>query len=1422
MLLRTGLALLSLLPLATTHAGPTPASGRLKVLFLGDRGHHQPAARCQDVLAELHGRGIQLTYSEELEALSAARLEPYDAVLLYANIDVLPPQAEEALLSYVASGRGFVPVHCASFCFRNSEPFVELVGAQFQRHGTGTFRTRFVADHPILEGLQPFESWDETYVHSRHGEERTILSVREDDTVPGGAEPWTWIRRHGDGRIFYTAWGHDQRTWRNPGFHDLLERGIRWAAGGSAALEVTEPEVFTSSDAPVPIPSYQQGGYEDQSRMQDPLDPQTSLSRLALPDGLEARLFASEPLIAEPIALTFDERGRVWIAETLDYPNERKDEGGRDRISILEDTDGDGRADGSTVFAEGLSIPTGLVHTPEGLVVVQAPHTLLLLDHDGDDRADEQRVLFSGWGTGDTHAGPSNLRLGPDGWVWGTVGYSGFRGAVGGVEHRFGQGVLRFRPDGSELEYVAPTTNNTWGLGISEEFDVFASTANGNPSVHAVIPNRYYEAVEGLAPGALRTIAETTLFHAVNPSVRQVDYHGRHTAAAGHGLYTGRLLPERYWNRVAFVAEPTGGLVARLELEPQGSSFIARDRWNLLASDDQWTSPIVAETGPCGAVWIIDWYSFVVQHNPTPPGFENGAGNAYVTPLRDQQRARIWRVVPGGSHPAPVSSLAGRSLSELVAALRSDTLERRTTAQRLLVERHDPGPRGEQLISLLLDLAEEAELDGTGNAPAALHALWTLEQLGALEDDSLSERAEDVLVRSLRSPAPGLRRAAIQLLPRNELGRDLLLSAGLLEDQDGRVVVAALLALSEMPAGAAAGRAVAELLAGPDAGEDRWIADAATCAAARHDVGFLRAVLAGAATGPEEAGEDASQPAGPPENIILNGGAEEAAGEGDAASPAGWTTRTYSGRGQHGWVEGAGRGGGRALLIESDEPTDTSWTTEVRLDPDARYRLSGWVRSEGLEGRCHGALFNVHEIQGAQNARTEAVRGDTGWTEVAVEFAAEGRDRVTINALFGGWGQATGRAWFDDVRLERLPDPPFGGALGSAFARVARHHGSRAPADTIGAVLTALVDVEPEVSNALLTGLADGWPQGSSVEVGPVEAATLQAVWSRLGTESRPSLLRLLERWDQTELLGRSSGEVLAGLRADVQGGAWPRSRVAAARQLVLLADDGQTARLLLAQLALDAEPELAGGVLDALGSSTRPELGGELLEAFDRMTPLARRQAVKLLGRRAPWTRALLESIERGELPASTIGSAGWHELGQHPDPELAAMSRRVGGGAEEKRLEGDELLLRYAHVVEQGGDSSRGKTLFDEHCMRCHLLDGRGGRVGPELDGVGQRPPLELLTAILLPSRSVETNYQLWTARTKDGRIFSGRLASETRTTIELMDTEGESSIIGRDELEVLQPSSLSLMPSGLEQQLSEQGLADLLEYMASLSAH
>ncbi|WP_276088034.1 plastocyanin/azurin family copper-binding protein, partial [Pedobacter sp. JY14-1] len=322
------------------------------------------------------------------------------------------------------------------------------------------------------------------------------------------------------------------------------------------------------------------------------------------------------------------------------------------------------------------------------------------------------------------------------------------------------------------------------------------------------------------------------------------------TAAAGHNLYTARNFPKRYWNRIAFVNEPTGRVVHEAILEPKGSGFEEKDGWNFVASADEWFGPVHSEVGPDGAVWMLDWYNFIIQHNPTPAGFENGKGNAYINPLRDRTHGRIYRIVYKNAKPQQIKSLDRKSNASLIGGLKSDNMFWRTTAQRLIVENKD-----RSIAPQLYALIRDKNTDEIGiNAPA-VHALWTLHGLGLL--DGSNTEAFNVAVEALSHPAAGVRKAALQVLPDNSASLAALQKAGLLNDPSLNTRLAAILKSADLPASAEMGAELKAAAAMSQNSNDRWIAEALKVALARH----AQAADAHAGhTGQGKTGEGSSSP----------------------------------------------------------------------------------------------------------------------------------------------------------------------------------------------------------------------------------------------------------------------------------------------------------------------------------------------------------------------------------------------------------------------------------------------------------------------------------------------------------------------------------------------------------------------------------
>lgn len=1091
---------------------------RTEILFLGDNGHHKPIERVPEIMAALGSRGINFTYTDRLEDLTTDNLSKYDGLLIYANWDSIPKPQERALLDYVAAGHGIIPVHCASYCFRNSPEYVDkVVGGQFWRHRMDTIQTRFTQPNSaITAGLPSFKAYDETYLHSHLQADNNVLAVRDvkadqakDLTAAGRAdkteEPYTWTRTYGKGRVFYTAYGHDERTWSQPGFQQLLERGILWAVGDAVKKQhdALNPQAF--SYKPANLPNYEKRPGEQREQL--PLSPEESMKHIQVPVDFTMNLFAHEPNVMHPIAMSWDERGRLYVLVTKDYPNERKPEGGSDTIVICEDTDGDGKADKFTNFAEGLSIPTGMVFANGGLVVSQAPHMLFLRDTNGDDKADEKKILFTGFGTFDTHAGPSNLHYGFDNWLWGSVGYSGFKGVVGTSSDtlRFSQGFFRFKPDGSQLEFMTNTSNNTWGLGFDEMGNVFGSTANNSHGWYMAIPNKAFNARPGSMAGSRSTDTHKDM-KPITERVRQVDVFGGFTAAAGHNLYTARAFPKAYWNQVAFVSEPTGHIVHQNRMVKQGTDFsdveTGAGSFNLMAGADEWFAPVFAEVGPDGAVWVADWYSYIIQHNPVPEGFKNGSGNAYETNLRDFTHGRIYRVGYSKAPAYTAPKLNRNDATSLVSTLKNDNLFWRMHAQRLLVERgnRDVAPQ-------LWAIANDPSVDEIGlNAPA-INALWTLHGLGAISPSELE--------KALKHPCAEVRKTAVQVMPRTDAGTTMLLAQRTLNDAEPLVVLNSLLALSEAPAHSptrtASDQAILARLRETTGNDDRWLPDAFACALNSNNAHLLQQWLGAITPATKATGMDNSHATmdhsqhGPMASMTESPKAQPAVASAPKAIDG---VDLMVSRVSTEPVRPVVREAARTMIYVTNQgnvavPKGTPILLNIRFEGSNSATAGSkidYVSHTFNAGIAPGETVAIGRVNNGPWVGDLALVGEKpgDYTlSVSIDKDAAIPDADRKNNTYSTTISFRAPAQLRTVALERA----------------ARAYASTATPDSVVMMLQKAARLDSDEALAMVKGLSDGYTYGRKQKPSDGQQSLLASLTTKLPEDARPRLNRLLEAW---------------------------------------------------------------------------------------------------------------------------------------------------------------------------------------------------------------------------------------------------------------------------------------------------------------------
>jgi putative membrane-bound dehydrogenase-like protein len=478
---------------------------------------------------------------------------------------------------------------------------------------------------------------------------------------------------------------------------------------------------------------------------QSALTPSQALDRFKVAPGFEVELFAAEPMVRQPVTMTFDDRGRLWVIQYLQYPApagltpvqvdqylrtkydrvpEPPPRGptGADRITILEDTDGDGRADKAKDFVTGLNLASALAIGHGGVFVGQAPYLLFYPDRDGDDVPDgDPEVLLKGFGLEDAHAVVNSMQWGPDGWLYGAQG-STVTANIKGVE--FQQGIWRYHPVTHKFELFSEGGGNTWGLDFDRHGNTIAGTNWGDKVLLHQVQGGYY--IKGFTKhGPLHNPFTYGYFdHAPHEGWR-----GGHVTCGGI-VYRGDSFPSQMRDKY-IAANLLSNAVYWHDILPTGSTFRTRHAGELLTTDDVWFRPIDCLTGPDGSVYVADWYDVRANH---------------VIPedTWDKSNGRVWRIKAAGVKPVAVDPLSQRTTAELIHLLdhKNDWYARE--ALRILYERHDSAATA-ALREALVDSADEGR---------SLHALWALNACGGFDDQTalrlMGHSAADVRAWTVR------------------------------------------------------------------------------------------------------------------------------------------------------------------------------------------------------------------------------------------------------------------------------------------------------------------------------------------------------------------------------------------------------------------------------------------------------------------------------------------------------------------------------------------------------------------------------------------------------------------------------------------------------------------------------------------------
>ncbi|MDP6467015.1 MAG: hypothetical protein QF918_04725 [Pirellulaceae bacterium] len=451
------------------------------------------------------------------------------------------------------------------------------------------------------------------------------------------------------------------------------------------------------------------------------LSPADAIARMTVPDGFKVELVASEPDIVNPVAMTFDQRGRIWITESFEYPR-LKPGPGRDRIKVLEDTTGDGRADKVTIFADGLNIPSGIAVGHGGVWVANAPDILFLQDTDGDGKADKRKVVATGFGRTDTHELPNSLTWGPDGYLYGLNGvFNHSHVKQQNRDFKFTCALFRIHPRTHRFELFAEGTSNPWGVAWDPEGNAFLSACVIDHLWH-IAEDGYYHRQGGPYPPFTWKIESI------------VDYKHQAAAYCGITYFDSDAYPPEYRGRL-YMGNIHGNCINVDILHRNGSTYRGEKAPDFLTANDVWFMPVAQKTGPDGCLYVLDWYDRFHCYQDArarPREVDRGHGRLYRIRYQDSPRAASF-------------DLAKESGDQLIERLGSPNVYFREQAQLQLVTRGDS-----ETLASVLDLV----IDKSTPRKARMRALWTLVSRGRLDPA--------IHYRLLGDPDPGFRAWAVR------------------------------------------------------------------------------------------------------------------------------------------------------------------------------------------------------------------------------------------------------------------------------------------------------------------------------------------------------------------------------------------------------------------------------------------------------------------------------------------------------------------------------------------------------------------------------------------------------------------------------------------------------------------------------------
>lgn len=1136
--------------------------------------------------------------------------------------------------------------------------------------------------------------------------------------------------------------------------------------------------------------------------------PEEQVKRFHLPPGFEIQLVLSDPDIGQPMNLNFDARGRLWVTSSIEYPYPADGPGvqprpdrfstdekhpPRDWVAVVDGFHENGRAKKITRFASGLNIPIG--QTPIGngdeAIVYSIPNIDLLVDHDGDGVADERTKLYGTVGNVDTHGMINSFTPWIDGWIYGCHGFSNqseITDGAGNVTRMRSGNTYRFRSDGSKFEQFTYGQVNPFGLTFDPLGNLYDADCHTMP-VYQLIRGGLYPHF-GSKPDALG-FGPTMINH----------NHGS-TGICGPSYYSADHFPQDFRDNI-FICNPVSQVIHRDKLKQFGSTYIVDTQPDMVTCEGPWFRPVDVIMGPDGALYIADFFNPIIGHYEAPLSH----------PDRDRTHGRVWRVIYTGNDPTAkpyqgTPDLTKLDQGALIAQLNNPNLFVRTKATNRLAEQFT-----ETVAKALRD--EMPKLTSIQTA----HGIWAIERTAGLTNDEL---------RTLARHADRLVRVhTIKILAERpewtELEFDLARSA--LKDDDAFVVRAAVDALARHP----------------DAGNWRPLLAAwkAALPADTHLVYALRLALREHFRTPSAVKSLDGQTWDADEKNKLVSMAKVS----ETADASRWLLLHAGSEGFD--VEILQRVARQAAqlndqaMLEAIIKLSEKQPSELQLEG-----LSEWTQAERESGRRpadnplaaawakriadqlapslnESRAWTVFDVSGKSR------QADNPW-QPRDRQRADGKTKRFLDSIVRGekrTGILRSRTFAlpAEVRFfmcgqDGLPGKP---STNTNLVQVCLADGTVIDKKLVPRNDTApeyVIETKPHTGKPGYVEVVDGnsndtyaWiaVQGFSPEVPPLSTAQ---------DETRDQLLKVIRDYhliDTADALekGIARNDAVFEDRLDIAQTLLALGQAAPASQfLISAATDGK----------LNAKQR--SQAIAALGSLGTDEAQQVLVGLLPTSAAAQQLEVALALSSNQKGIEALLASVQQGKASAYLLQDPKWKQ-----QAEAVLKSEQLRKRVEEltanlpprqaqEQAQVDRLLAAYRSSQ---GDAAAGKTSFEKRCAACHRIGSQGALIGPQLDGVGNRPLARILEDVLIPSRNVDAAFKTVLIQTVDGQVISGLPRREEGEILVLANAEGKEIRIAKDEIELRKDSPLSLMPGNFAEQIPQAELLGLVRYLQSQKA-